>query len=109
MFDDHRHAELEWERGELLDLLCDALDEHEAGGSDLSALVHDVDSVIVALTLSSDPTWIEHLRSQWGLLARALADQWRTWTPAPVAPEVDPVAQATQGLRFLASAPLLVE
>jgi len=109
MFDDDRHAELESERFELLGLLCEALDAYDAGEADLLAVVHDVDSVIVELTLISDPTWIEHVRSQWKLLACALAERGRPEAPPHAADEVDSVAQAIQGLRFLASQPVLAE
>lgn len=89
-------------RDELLELLYDALDQYEAGDADLSALVHDVDSVIVGLTLHSDPNWIGSMRNQWTVLASVLVEQRRagTWVASPSG--CDRIADATQGLRFLA-------
>lgn len=95
-------AKVEAARDELLDLLYEVLGAYAAGDADLSALVHDVDSVIIELTLLSDPVWIENMRNQWTALARALLAHTRAGSWVPTEPERDRIAAATQGLLFLA-------
>ena len=51
-------------RQELVDLMHDVLDEYEAGGSDLAALVHDVESLILELETVADTCWIAELKDQ---------------------------------------------
>ncbi|HEY2656728.1 MAG TPA: hypothetical protein VGI55_13130 [Solirubrobacteraceae bacterium] len=95
-------VDVEAPRHELLGLVYEALDQYEAGGTDLSALVHDVDSLIVELTLLSDPNWTRKMRNQWTALAAVLVEQRRAgaWEPPPSG--CDRIAGANQGLRFLA-------
>ena len=88
-------------RNELLGLLYEALDQYDAGGADLSALVHDIDSLIVELTLRSDPDWIVNTRNQWAVLATVLVEQRRTGRWVSPAAGRDRIAGAIQGLRFL--------
>jgi hypothetical protein len=95
-------ADVDAARHELLGLVYEALDQYEAGGADLSALVHDVDSLIVELTLLSDPNWTGNMRNQWTVMAAVLVEQRRAgaWEPPPSG--CDRIAGANQGLRFLA-------
>ncbi len=95
-------AEVEAARTESLDLLYEALGQYDSGRADLSALVHDVDSLIVELTLLSDHEWIGSMRAAWAVLAAVLAEQRRegTWLPSPSGR--DRIAGATQRLRCLA-------
>ena len=51
-------------RQELMDLMHDALDEYEAGGSDLAALVHDIDTLIPDLETVADAGWIAGVKDQ---------------------------------------------
>ena len=95
-------ADVEAARHQLLELVYEVLDQYEAGGADLSALVHDLDSLIVKLTLLSDRNWIGNMRNQWTVLAAVLVEQRRagTWLPSPSGR--DRIASANRGLRFLA-------
>ena len=86
--------ELGSERDNLLDLLSDALDEFEPGGSDLAGLVLDVDSVIEELTPLADPTSVANLRNQWSVLAQVLL----------IGEGSDQLHGAVRGLRFLIGA-----
>ena len=92
-------------RSDLIDGLCDLLDEYDAGEADFSALVHDTDSVIVELAPLSDATWIANLRGQWKVLAGVLHELKPTAAGPRSSSQLDRVAAAARGLRrFLAEA-----
>ena len=67
------------------------------------ALVHDADSLIIELTLVSDPIWIDNAAIS-GPARRALGEQSRTGHWALRAAQCERVADAISGLRFLAQA-----
>jgi pimeloyl-ACP methyl ester carboxylesterase len=84
---------------DLLDGLSDALDEYDAGGTDLPSLVRDTDSVIVELSGRSDPRRLGQLRRQWRRLAEILPEVGATRMQPLSELQLDRVSDAVDGLR----------
>ncbi len=94
-------------RSDLIEGLCAALDEYDAGGTGLASLTHDVSSVIVELAPLSNPTWIQNLRSQWAILAGVLEEATRTRTGSLSSAQLDRAAAANAELRRVLTEALL--
>jgi hypothetical protein len=91
-------------QSDLIDALCDALDEYAAGGVDLATLVRDVDSVIVELAPLSDPTWIGELRDHERTLAGALQGAHPSQTSSLSSSALERSQAAAAALRHLLTA-----
>jgi hypothetical protein len=100
-----RGSDIDSKPTDLIDGLCDALDEYDACATDLSALVRDADTVIVWLGRLSAPTSIAQLRDEWKALATVLNETNQSAGGPLTGAQRDRVAAGTRELRRLLTGP----